>query len=195
MHIYPLDAMVQKELKNVLKLSLKDIENIGEPIDDDFWDLTENDFKKLDPESKQIFIRDEIRHMIKKYGLSGLSVDELVELTNHDQKTIKNHLDSLIGLREVYSQKKNKKLVLYYPNGKPLHGVSKKILDMGNTYFEISLAIGPKEKQFFHVLEKRVSLLDVDKAEGAILIPLEKLNEFKEKLDELYADMEVIMNA
>ena len=119
--------MVKKNTQPVLSLSLKDLENMDEPInDDDFWDVTEEEFKKLDPETKEIFIREEIRHGVRKYGSDGLTVDELVQLTNHDKKTIKKHLDLLIGLREVYSQKKNKRLALYYPNGTPLHSVEKK---------------------------------------------------------------------
>lgn len=178
--------MVKKNTQPVLSLSLKDLENMDEPInDDDFWDVTEEEFKKLDPETKEIFIREEIRHGVRKYGSDGLTVDELVQLTNHDKKTIKKHLDLLIGLREVYSQKKNKRLALYYPNGTPLHSVEKKIIEMGNTYFEISLAVGPKEKLFFHILEKRVSLLDEDKAEGAILIPIQNLDDFVNSLKEI----------
>ena len=56
---------------------------------------------------------------------------------------------------------------------------------MGNTYFEISLAVGPKEKLFFHILEKRVSLLDEDKAEGAILIPIQNIDDFVNSLKEI----------
>ena len=187
--------MVQKNTNKVLKLSLKDVENIDEPIkDDDFWDVTQEDFKKLDPETKKIFIREEIRHAVRKYGSEGLTIDELVQLTNHDKKTIEKHLDSLIGLREIYSQKKNKRLALYYPNGTPLHSVARKIVDMGNTYFEISPAIGPKDKLFFHVLEKRVSLLDEDKAEGAILIPLENIDDFINSLIEIEQDLGWIKN-
>jgi hypothetical protein len=185
--------MVIKNIGTTLELSLKDLENIDEPInDDEIWTINEDEFKKFDPETKEMFIREEIRFAIRKYGSDGLTVDELVQIINHDKKTIKKHLDLLIGLREVYSQKKNKRLVLYYPNGKPLHSVNKKILEMGNTYFEISLASGPRDKLFFHILEKRVSLLDNDKAEGAILVPLGNLDEFINILKEIQKDAEWI---
>ncbi len=178
--------MAKLNTNNILKLSLKDIENMEEPLgDEDFLKITKEDFKKLNPETKELFIREEIRYAVRKYGHEGLSIDELVELSEHDKKTILKHLEALIGLREVYSQKKNKKLILYYPNGIPLHSINRKIVDMGNTYFEISVAIGPKEKSFFHILEKRASLLDDDKAEGAILVPLDKFDEFIKSLEEL----------
>lgn len=187
--------MIKQNTNTILKLSLRDLENMNEPLsDEDFLNIAKEDFKKFDPETKEFFIREEVRYAVRKYGSDGLSVDELVKLTNHDKKTIQKHLEALIGLREVYSQKKNQRLVLYYPNGRPLHSVNKKNVDMGNTYFEISVAIGLKEQPFFHVLEKRVSLLEEDKVEGAILIPLDKLDNFIKSLQELREDFGGIIN-
>lgn len=92
------------------------------------------------------------------------------------------HLRVLEGLREVYSQKKNGKLTLYYPNGKPLHNLGKKRIESANSILEISIAQGQKKKLFFYILEKKYTIIDGEVSEGAVLLPLESLDEFVEAL-------------
>ena len=88
-------------------------------------------------------------------GEDGLSVEEIVEITNNDRRTIQKHLDALEGLREVYSQKKNKSLTLYYPNGRPLHQLGKIRFNWG-PIFEVYIAQGPKKKTFFYILRRNL---------------------------------------
>ncbi|MCM1566341.1 MAG: hypothetical protein NC238_10410 [Dehalobacter sp.] len=171
--------------KGIPKLSLKYLERMDEPLDDEYLDLPDETFKRLDSETKETLVRERIRFAVRRYGIDGITLDELVKITNHDKKTVQNHLNALMALREVYSQKKNLKLTYYYPNGKPLHDVGKKIIEINNnsektggTYYEVSLAKGRDEKLFFHILEKKFSLLEGDKVEGAILLPLDSLDQF-----------------
>jgi hypothetical protein len=180
---------------NVFGISLTDLENLNSPLGDEntYKDFKEK-FERLDPESKELIVREAVRQAIRKYGSDGLTVDEIIQLTSHGRKAVQKHLDSLISLREVYSQKRNKKLTLYFPNGKPLHSVSKKRLewDNGNNIFEISLASGPKDKLFFHILEKRFSILDGEVSEGAILVPLDSVDALIEGLKELQNEVRCI---
>jgi hypothetical protein len=177
-------------VKSSLNISLKDLENLNLPDENDEtpFDLYDKvKFERLNPESKEIMVREAVRNAIRKYGEDGLTLDEIIGVTSHSRKAIQKHLNSLISLREVYSQKRNKRLTLYFPNGKPLHSVNKKRLEWegGNNIFELSLALGPRDKLFFHILEKRFSIIEGEVAEGGILIPLDYLDTFIKGLQEL----------
>jgi len=168
---------------------LSDIENLDfHPVNDDLdldLELDEKQRKYLSPETHEILAREKVRRAIRDYGTDGLSIEEIVELTGLERTTITKHLNKLIGLREVYSQKKNKKLTLYYHNGRPLHQLGVKKLDFENPILEICIAQGPKDNLFFYILEKRFTILDGEVPEGAVMVPFNRLNEFITALQEL----------
>lgn len=172
--------------KNPSKISLADLENLNLPTDDDTEiNLSKEQFGRLNPEVKELMVREAVRQAIRENGSDGLSVEEIIQLTSHSRRAIQKHLEVLIGLREVYSQKKNKQLTLYFPNGKPLHSINKKRLELNNNIYEISVNQGRKDRLFFHILEKRYSILEGEVAEGAILMPIEFVEKFINELKEI----------
>lgn len=180
-YLSPCDELMMD--KNKVSLKLSDIEKMNiSPSDDTEYELDKNQMKQLDPETREILVRDKVRRSVRKMGEDGLSIAEIIKLTGFDRKTVVGHLRVLEGLREVYSQKKNGKLTLYYPNGKPLHNLGKKRIESDNSILEISIAQGQKKKLFFYILEKKYTIIDGEVSEGAILLPLEGLDEFVEAL-------------
>lgn len=170
-------------VENRVSLKLSDIEKMNiSPSDDTEYELDKEQMKQLDPETKEILMRDKVRRSVRKMGEDGLSVAEIIKLTGFDRKTVVGHLRALEGLREVYSQKKNGKLTLYYPNGKPLHYLGKKRIEHDNSILEISIAQGQKKRLFFYILEKKYTIIDGEVSDGAILLPIESLDEFVEAL-------------
>ena len=113
-------------------------------------------------------------------------------LTGFDRNTIQKHLDKLNGLREIYSQKKGGKISLYYPNGKPIHQIGSKRVGDANPILDVSIAQGSRNSLYFYIIEKRHSILEGEVSEGAIMLPLEKLDEFIEALKELKQNVEVM---
>lgn len=183
--------------KTITSLKISDMEK----LDDQFFqgdinlDLNEDQRKHLDPETHTILAREAIRKSVRDFGEDGLSINEIMELTGLNRSTIEKHLNYLIGLREVYSLKKNKKLTLYYNNGRPLHQLGKKRIDNGKSILEISIAEGRKNSHFFYILEKRYSILDGETAEGAVMVPIEDLDEFISSLIELQNNFGGLVNA
>jgi predicted transcriptional regulator len=170
-------------IENKVSLKLSDIEKMNiSPGDDVEYELDKDQMKQLDPETKEILVRDKVRRSVRKMGEDGLSISEIIKLTGFDRKTVVGHLRVLESLREVYSQRKNGKLILYYPNGKPLHNLGKKRIEYGGSVLEISIAQGQKKKLFFYILEKKYTIIDGEVSEGAILLPLDNLDEFVEAL-------------
>lgn len=170
-----------------LSLKLSDIERMDAPFGDEDVEieLDKDQVKQLSPEVREILTRDKIRRAIRKLGEDGLSVEEIIEITGNDKKTVLKHLAALEGLREVYSQKKNKVFTLYYPNGKPLHQLGKIRFDWNNPIFEIYIAQGQKDKIFFYILEKKYTILEGEVSEGAIMLPIDRLDEFTNALKQL----------
>jgi DNA-binding transcriptional ArsR family regulator len=183
--MYPSEVIMIGTSKFSLKLS--DIEKMDIPFGDEDaeFEPDKEQVKQLSPEVREILARDKVRRAVRKLGEDGLSIEEIIKITGLDRKTVLKHLDALEGLREVYSQKRNKKLTLYYPNGKPLHQIGKRRFDWGNPILEMYIAKGQKDKIFFYILEKKYTILDGEVSEGAIMLPIDHLEEFIEALREL----------
>ena len=156
-----------------------------------------NDASKEDPEKfteryeKNVSL-DQVRGAVRKYGEEGISVSVLAEMLEMSTETVRRHLETLCSLREVYKQKKNKQMYLYYPNGRPLHGVGTKRIETkdNDTILELQLAQGKRDDLYVHVTEKRFSLLEGERTEGAVMFPLSELDEFFAELDELVSEVE-----
>lgn len=171
--------------KSRISLKLSDIERMDVPFGDEDIEVEigKEQIKHLSPEVREILTRDKVRRAIRKLGEDGLSIDELITITELDRKTIIKHLEALENLREIYSQKKNKTLALYYPNGKPLHQLGKRRFEWNNQILDIQLAQG-KNGIFFYILEKKYTILEGETSEGAIMLPVDHLEEFVDALRE-----------
>ncbi|WP_144900879.1 hypothetical protein [Halobellus captivus] len=151
-----------------------------------------DDTRQKDPDAftdkyRESVALDQVRGAVRQYGEDGISVSMIADLLEMSNETVRKHLETLCSLREVYKQKKNKQMYLYYPNGKPLHGLGTRRIesDDGDTIIEMQLAQGRREQLFVHVTEKRFSLLEGERTEGAVMFPLNKLDEFFAELDDL----------
>lgn len=184
-------------VKTITSLKISDVEKLDDLFaqEDINIDLDGEQKKHLSPETNAILSREAVRKAVRDFGEDGLSINEIMELTDLNRSTIEKHLKNLIGLREVYSLKKNKKMTLYYNNGKPLHQLGKKRLDNGMSILEISIAQGRKNSHFFYILEKRYSILEGETAEGAVMLPMNELDEFITALLELQENYGGIVDA
>lgn len=137
-------------------------------------------------------VEDQVRGVVRQYGTDGVSASVVGDMLDISTETARRHLKQLCSLREVYRQKANKQMELYYPNGKPLHGLGSKRIeaDSGDQTLEVQLAQGKNDELYFHVKEKRFSLIEGERTEGAIMFPLKHLDEFFSKLNELASEVE-----
>jgi CRISPR/Cas system CSM-associated protein Csm2 small subunit len=166
--------------------------DIGSDVEDpaEELDAANGEILSFTDEEDESLALHKVRRAVRKYGEDGISVAELEEATELTRKTIRKHLDTLRRLREVYRQKKNKQLHLYYPNGRPLHSYGKKRIEVDDTILDIQLAEGKDEGYYFHVTEKRYSLMEGETTEGAIIFPKSAFDEFVTKLNEFAAEVE-----
>lgn len=156
-----------------------------------------DDTGKQDPDAftdkyRESVALDQVRSAVRQYGEDGISVSMVADLLDMANETVRKHLETLCSLREVYKQKKNKQMYLYYPNGKPLHGLGTRRIesDDGETIIEMQLAQGRNDQLMVHVTESRFSLLEGERTEGAIMFPLDNLDEFFAELTDLADEVE-----
>lgn len=137
-------------------------------------------------------LQDQVRAVVRQYGEDGISAPVVADMLDITGETARRHLKELCSLREVYKQKANKQMDLYYPNGKPLHGLGTRRIEAPSEdqALELQLAQGKNDKLYIHVKEKRFSLLEGERTEGAIMFPLEHLDEFFAELDDLASEVE-----
>lgn len=138
-------------------------------------------------------LQDQVRGVVRQYGEDGISASIVADMLDVTPETARNHLKELCSLREVYRQKANKQMDLYYPNGKPLHGVGTSRIESesGDQTLEVQLAKGKNDDLYFHVKEKRFSLIEGERTEGAIMFPLKHLDEFFAELNDLASEVEL----
>lgn len=162
---------------------------LGSDLEDPLDDLSD-DTASVDgfgDEQSDTLAQDKIRRAVRKYGEDGITVSEIIEVTGLARNTVDKHLTRLRQLREVYRQKRNKQTYFYYPNGKPLHSFGKKRIEDGDTILDIQLAQGKNDDLYFHLTEKRFSLMEGETTEGAVIFPMSSLDEVFQKLQE-FAD-------
>lgn len=153
-------------------------------------DLADQDLNELAPDNRKFLIRNELRKLVRQRPDQGITVRELSEVTGLSDTTVRNHLEKLCDLREVYKSKRNDQLYIYYPNGKPLHGIGTERIENGDSIIEMQLAKGRNDELQVHVLEKKFSLLDGETTEGAIMFPLKSIDEFFDKMNTLANEVE-----
>ena len=190
---------ISARLKDIEKLSVSEISktiNHKNSLEESISHKSPEEMNALSPEMRTAFAEESIRRAVKIYGETheGLTVDEIAKLTKLSSRTVQRHLDNLCKLREIYSITKGKRMTLYFPNGKPLWSVGSLRFEWPPSIFEVKLAKGPNNKLFLHILEKRYSILEGEKPEGGILLPLEGLNDFIKGLKKMTDEIEVKEN-
>lgn len=128
--------------------------------------------------------QDKVRRAVRRFGEDGITVSEIVEVTDLSRPTVDKHLERLRRLREVYRLKRGKQTYFYYPNGKPIHSFGKKRVEDGDTILDIQLAEGRNDDLYLHLTEKRYSLMEGETTEGAVIFPLSSLDEVFQKFQE-----------
>lgn len=179
--------MTDKEPDGISLLDLGT--DAGKPVDG--GDDPPQDPDKFTERFEKSVMLDQVRGIVRQYGDDGISASVVGDMVDVSTETARKHLEDLRRLREVYRQKHNNQVHLYYPNGRPLHGLGTRRIesDDGNLILEVQLAQGKGEKLFFHIKEKRFSLLEGERTEGAVMFPLEHLDELFSELNGLSSEV------
>lgn len=165
---------------------------LGSDLQDPLGDFSDDSasVEGFDDDQSDTLTQDKVRRAVRKYGEDGITVSEIMEVTELARNTVDKHLTRLRQLREVYRQKRDKQTYFYYPNGKPLHSFGKKRIENGDTILDIQLAQGKNDDLYFHLTEKRFSLMEGETTEGAVIFPVSSLDEVFQKLQEFAQEVD-----
>lgn len=149
-----------------------------------------SDLNTLSSRSRNLLARDLVRQAVRERPDDGTTVSEVCARTGLAEKTVRSHLETLTKLREVYRHKRSANTVIYFPNGKPMHGIKKERLECsnGDTLLELHVAQGRRDELFLHVVEKRFSLIEGEVTEGGVIIPLANVPELLKRLEKMYKE-------
>lgn len=165
---------------------------LGSDLQDPLDDLSDDtpSVEGFGDDKSDTLAQDKVRRAVRQYGEDGITVSEIMEVTDLARNTVDKHLTRLRQLREVYRQKRDKQTYFYYPNGKPLHSFGKKRVEDGDTILDIQLAQGKNDNLYFHLTEKRFSLMEGETTEGAVIFPLSSLDEVFQKMQEFAEEVD-----
>lgn len=172
-------------------ISLLDLgTDAGKPVDEN--EDAQRDPDKFTERYEKSVMLDQVRGVVRQFGEDGIAASVVGDMVDVSTETARKHLEDLRRLREVYRQKHNKQVHLYYPNGRPLHGLGTRRIEseMGDLILEVQLAQGKGEELFFHIKEKRFSLLEGERTEGAVMFPLDHLDELFSELNDLASEVQ-----
>lgn len=172
-------------------ISLLDLgTDAGKPVDDG-EDVPRDPDKFTERYEKSVML-DQVRGVVRQFGEDGIAASVVADMVDVSTETARKHLEDLRRLREVYRQKHNNQVHLYYPNGRPLHGLGTRRIesDNGDLILEVQLAQGKGEQLYFHIKEKRFSLLEGERTEGAVMFPLKHVDELFSELNDLASEVE-----
>lgn len=165
---------------------------LGSDLQDPLDDLSDDtpSVEGFGDDESDTLAQDKVRRAVRQYGEDGITVSEIMEVTNLARNTVDKHLTRLRQLREVYRQKRDKQTYFYYPNGKPLHSFGKKRIEDGDSILDIQLAQGKNDDLYFHLTEKRFSLMEGETTEGAVIFPMSSLDEVFQKMQEFAEEVD-----
>lgn len=153
-------------------LSLKDFDF------ENYYDLRslkqDSEFEDFPFQTKEPLMSEVIRSALNRFGRdNGITASDCSKLTGISEPVTRRLLEKLCLIRDAYSTKIGKTTV-YYPNGQPLHALGTHRIEDSLPYIiEAVLSKGPKGKMLIHLTEKRYSILDGEKVEGGVVIPVE----------------------
>src|SRR5437773_6101084 len=79
------------------------------------------EIEHLPPDAKEEYYRLVISQVLRA-NPGGVTVSKIADFTRFDRKTIGQHLDFLVAVREAYREIIPPRTAKYYPNGKLVHG-------------------------------------------------------------------------
>jgi hypothetical protein len=104
-------------------------------------------------------------------------VSDICAFTNFDRKTIGQHLDFLVAVREAYKEVIPPRTAKYYPNGKLVHGFGETSARIGNAVFTFRRLVN-QFGDFVYVQEKKRDARNLLTVAGGILVSADGIDNF-----------------
>jgi predicted transcriptional regulator len=144
--------------------------------------LSQNEIQVLSPQERDFYIRNVILEMLKLNDRQGITVSQIVSVTNFNRMTVSKHLDILVAIGEAYKIQRGN-LFIYYKNGKIVHETDVQSVvysEKNYTFYKLE----NNEGKFVYIQEKELDEMRVPIVKGGIMINLRDIPNFLTKLAE-----------
>lgn len=134
------------------------------------------EIEHLPPDAKEEYYRLVISQIVRA-NPGGLTVSDVCAFTNFDRKTVGQHLDFLVAVREAYREVIPPRTAKFYPNGKLVHGFGETSTRLGNAVFTFRRLVN-QFGEFVYVQEKKRDARNLLTVAGGILVPADGIDDF-----------------
>jgi hypothetical protein len=134
------------------------------------------EIEHLPPDAKEEYYRLVVSQIVRA-NPGGLTVSDICAFTNFDRKTIGQHLDFLVAVREAYKEVIPPRTAKYYPNGKLVHGFGETSARIGNAVFTFRRLVN-QFGDFVYVQEKKRDARNLLTVAGGILVSADGIDNF-----------------
>jgi hypothetical protein len=142
---------------------------------------TKEMLNSLSPEQRKRYLRELLIGILRE-NPGGITLSQLKEKLEYDERTIGKHLEYLVAIRESYKEKWGH-FILYYPNGKILHDKSNENVTIGNKIYSFFMISNGNENDFY-IQEKSLDDLKRTSVTGGLIIPESHIQEFQINFNE-----------
>src|SRR2546428_170449 len=138
------------------------------------------EIEHLPPDAKEEYYRLVVSQIVRA-NPAGLTVSDISGLTGFDRKTIGQHLDFLVAVREAYKEVIPPRTAKFYPNGKLVHAFGETSARIGNAVFTFRRLVN-QFGEFVYIQEKKRDKRNLLTVAGGILVPADGVEEFVDHL-------------
>ncbi len=149
---------------------------LNQPVSSDRFQRMIKEIENLPPDAKEEYYRQVVSAIVRA-NPGGATVSDIRGLTGFDRKTVGNHLDFLVAVREAYKEVIPPRTAKYYPNGKLVHAFGETTTRIDDSYFTFRRLMS-QFGEFVYVQEKKRDSRNLLAVAGGILIPIDGMGNF-----------------
>lgn len=145
------------------------------------FQINPDEIKRLPPMDRKRYIQKMILNVLKN-NPNGVTVPFLMRNISLNRRTIREHLEYLVAIREAY--KRDMGTAVYYPNGRVLHSAPREEVKIGDKYYSFEFIQNPFG-EFLYVQEKEKDDYNISVVKGGLIIKKEDIDDFILKMKKI----------
>ncbi len=152
----------------------------------------DREVRAMPPSERNAYNEKTIEKILDMNTNRGISVEDVFKATNFDRRTISKHLELLVARRIAYKTIQGNTM-LYYKNGRLIHHIFKKDIDLGKRSFSFK-ALFDGNEVLIYIQENKKSPIGIIEEGGGIIVPLKHLEEFTSCVANIESEIPLIKN-
>ena len=142
------------------------------------------EYERLSKDNRTNYNETFFLSLLAKNKEQGLTLQEATECASHLSKpTVLKFLERLLAKRQIFRVHRDK-LIIYYPNNRPLHPLFNESINLGDKKYGIQL-IDNLEGLSLFVQEIHRDLIGIETVSGGIMIPFNSIDKIMDTFNKI----------